>query len=242
MLHKTKNCPSWHVWIHNSFWKSKYQKNIKFLEKNYDKFGNNKYIQDLFEKMFEFDPIKRIKAKDIENHKWLVDMHSHKDISLQHVYESELQHLSHMTTIAKQAENNIMKQTFDNIESLYNSNSNNMNNNYNSNNSNKSVHNVMNIGYSDTQPSNEFESSVVFSTYDEVMNKLKNQTNNQGSDQGSNQGNNQSINDGHDQDNHEKDKDKDKNKNTSIQKVLRKMSDNTRNYVESRRKSTDANK
>ena len=52
---------------YDSFWNSKYHhqnnSNVKFLEKGYNPFNNNELIEDLFNQMFEFDPMKRIKAR-----------------------------------------------------------------------------------------------------------------------------------------------------------------------------------
>ena len=147
---------------YNLFWNCKYhENNIQFLENDYNRFNNNKLIQDLFEKMFEFYPMKRIKAKDIEYHAWIVDMHSNERLLPQATYEGELQHLH------RQTHDKIVKK-IDSTGSLYS-------------NSTKKTHNSGNnrlkVLHSDTQPSNE--SSVEFSTLSEAMRQLKNTNNNE---------------------------------------------------------------
>ena len=148
---------------YDSFWNSKYHKNIQFLEKNYNRFNNNKLIQDLFEKMFEYYPLKRIKAREIENHPWFTDMHGNSINEKLHspdVYESEL-HSFYVENRA-QVQVNKMKEKVNNIESLYSIQSN-----------NRSDHDhVFNVGFSDTQPPNE--SSVVMPTLSEMVNQFKN--------------------------------------------------------------------
>ena len=84
-----------------SFWNSKYHHqndSIQFLKNGYNQFNNNKLIQDLLQQMFAFYPMKRIEAKDIEHHAWLIDMHGHKNLLGPHRYKGEflLQRLLHM--------------------------------------------------------------------------------------------------------------------------------------------------
>ena len=104
---------------YKSFWKSPYHENIKFLEKNYNGFKNNKLIQDLFEKMFEFDPMKRMTAKDIEHHPWFTDMDGHENLLRQDRYKDELQRL-HFVQMAMQMQKRENKQTMDNEKTTNN--------------------------------------------------------------------------------------------------------------------------
>ena len=147
---------------YNSFWNSKYHHNngIKFIENGYNQFNNNNLIQDLLQQMFEFDPIKRIKAKDIEHHAWFADMNAHKNLLEAHRYTSQLQHLCFLNDSTKTKEKNI-QQSIDSIGSFYSKES-----------RNKSNNNILKIGYDSTQPSNE--SSVEMSTLSEMMKQLEN--------------------------------------------------------------------
>ena len=195
---------------YHSFWNSDYHKNnnIKFLEKGYDQFNNkNKQLQDLFEQMFEFCPMKRIKAKDIEHHAWFKDMHANTSFLTQHKYKGELQHL-YFECSTKKVQENDCKQNMDSIGSLYSQERTNKNNS-NNNDSN----NIVKIGYDSTQPSNE--SSIEISSYSEMMKQLKNEESNQL--------------------NH--DNNKTSNHCQQIHKLLRRMSDNTTKYVKSQTKS-----
>ena len=197
---------------YNSFWNSKYHNtnsnNIEFLEKGYNKFDNNEKIQDLFQQMFEFYPMKRIKAKDIEHHSWFTHMNTHENLLEQFRYKSELQNLYFARHVTK-VEENEMKENMDSIGSLYSK----------ERRRNVSNNNIMKIGYSDTQPSNE--SSFEMSSYSAMMKQLKDEKYN------SNENNNDN-NTSHDNNTESK---------SQIGKLLRKMSDNTSNFVKSRRNS-----
>ena len=207
-----KNDPIYKLIIdknYNLFWNSKYHKKIAFLENGYNKFENNETIQNLFEKMFEYDPNKRIKAQQIENHAWFTHMGRDKRLLKSSIYKSELQSLYYENRniqTSKQMQENQMKQNMGTIGSLY---SNTKEQNISSNN------NIVNVGYSDTQPENE--SSLEISTYSEMMNELQNTNGNENNNK----------------DNHENNI----NSSDQIRHLLRKMSDNTSNYVRSQSNS-----
>ena len=137
------------------------------------KSATNKHLQHSFQEMFQFDPMERINAQDIEHHPWFTYMHDHinKGSTTLHrcVYDGELQYLYFENHTKKMKEKEMkerdMKQTVANEKSMHKS--------------NKSIKNNMKIGYDDTQPTNA--SSCEFSSYSEVMNQLKNQVGNQGS-------------------------------------------------------------
>ena len=161
----------------DSFWNSKYhENNIKFLESGYNRFNNNKLIQDLLQQMFEFYPMKRIKAKDIEHHPWLTDMHRYRTWWIERTYHSELQDLYFACHTQQMAEKD-MKQNMDSISSLYSTKK-----------REKSAKAQVIIGYDDTQPSNE--SSLEISSYGAMMKQLKNQDRNQASNDHTNSNNN----------------------------------------------------
>ena len=186
------------------FWNSKYHKKIQFLENGYNLFDNNEMIQDLFQQMFEYQPKKRIKAQEIENHAWITHTSRDRRLLRRTIYKSELQSLyceNHATQTAKEMKENEMQQNMNSIGSLYSKEK-----QYPSNNNN-----IVNVGYSDTQPENE--SSLVISSYNAMMNELKNQNGdvNRNSDKNEN----------------------DLSNNTQVVKLLRKMSNNTSNYVKS---------
>ena len=178
------------------FWISQYDKKIEFVKNGYNLFDNNKMIQHLFEKMFEYDPGQRIKAQEIENHAWVTHMNGHERLRSSAVYEDELQSLYH----ENRARHKEMKQNIDSISSLYSKYP-----------KHESSNNTLNVGFSDTQP--EYESSIEFSTYSEVMNQFNN----------------------HNRDEHKSENNS--NNSTDISKLLRKMSNNTSKYVKSQTKS-----
>ena len=154
---------------YTSFWNSPYHKDsIKFVENANNKFNNAKLIQKLFQQMFEFDPLKRIKAKDIGHHPWLTHMHAHKNLlGREYTHEGELQRLyfeKHVTNIQE----NDRKESIHSIGSLYSKETRNK--------SNDNSNNTLKIGYDSTQPLNE--SSVKISTYSEMMKQLNNQNSN----------------------------------------------------------------
>ena len=190
---------------YKSFWNSKYhnKSNIKFLENGYNPFNNSEKIQDLFEQMFEFSPMKRITANDIEHHSWFTNMNAHKKLQKQFRYTSELQHLYFENDSTKMQESDMKEK--DSMESFYSK----ERTTHNSNN------NILNIGYDSTQPSNE--SSLEISGYSTMMRQLKN----------------------HDNNIEENDNDDivQRQGKSQVDKLLRKMSDNTSNFVKSQRTS-----
>ena len=129
---------------YNSFWKSSYHKHVQFLGKNSNPFDNTNDIKNLFEEMFTFDPIKRIKAQEIEHHAWFIDMDCNAKMPSQISHQSELRNFYHEINHKKIAEKS---KDLESIGTLYST----QNTNKNKSSSSKRVI----VGYSDTQPENE---------------------------------------------------------------------------------------